>query len=151
MKTNTPPPLPQMKTKIEPRKFPICSTEDAIERIKRSCAPCDSTAYGTGKHTVIILPEAWNELREMICFGKKRAVNFYEQQYQGMGHFYISRSGALCIVVSHFLYIYSADRGQMHAAVIKGGNTSFLDLLASERAIYNKFEAQFNQIGRAHV
>lgn len=150
MKTNTPPPLPPANRKAEPRKFPVCSEQAALERIKRFCAPCEYTTYGAGKHTVIILPEAWNELREMICFGKKRAVNYYEQQYQGMGHFNVSADGKLCVVISHFLYIYSAERGRTHARVVKDADTSFLDLLASERAIYNEFETRFNRDEAGH-
>ncbi|MEN6595121.1 MAG: hypothetical protein ABFC31_09305 [Clostridiaceae bacterium] len=145
MKANMPPPLPAVHRQTEPRRFPVCSAQDAANRIHKRCAPCECTVYGEGKHTVILLPEAWSELSGMICFGKRRAVNYYEQQYQGMGHFYVSETGKLNIIISHVLYIYSADRGRTHAAVIRGADTSFLDLLASERAIYNQFEAQFNR------
>lgn len=138
------PPLPERKAKETIKPYPSLTLEEITSLIDQKCAPTNLMRFGSGRHNLVHLPEAWNELKQMIYFGKSNAVNHYEQQYQGMGHIFIANDGVVNIVVTHYLYIYSANRGTTHATVLENGDTSMLDRLQKERDIYNKFEKHFN-------
>lgn len=139
MKTKLPPPV-----SVSPkRKLPVLDAETVKKTVLEKCAPADFKTYGKGKNKVYILPEAAKELEGMIYFGQARAVNHYEQQYQGLGYLFEDAEGRVTAVITHFLYIYSASRGELFASVCKG-DTTILDLLDNERTIYNRFESDFN-------
>lgn len=142
-----PPPLPGEKPRETIQyKIPALSLKKIVQIIQHECTPAFCEGYGNGTNTIVILPEAWDELSQMIYFGKRRAVNSYEQHYQGMGHFFMDPSNqSITVVVSHFLYIYSANRGPTFAKVISGAEDTMLDRLANERDIYNKLELQCNE------
>lgn len=146
-----PPPLPTSSSKPVAREFPELGYEKVLSEIKDKCAPISITLYGKGKHKVVFLPEAWQELKQMIYFGRKHPVNTYEQQYQGMGHVFIDELQNITIVVSHFLYIYSATRNKTFATVSNGNNDSMLERLEKERDIYNQFEITCNQSEDGYV
>ena len=138
------PPLPPRERNGEKREFPRAERGQLLSRIRAGCRGVVFGAYGGGASSVIILPEAWEELRRMICFGQRAAVNCYEQQYQGMGHVFADE-GRTHVVVSHFLYIYSASRSPVHASVVETERDGvMLDRLAAEREIYCRFEKRCN-------
>lgn len=140
-----PPPLPEAKPKETiDYKLPVLPLKKIVQIIQKECAPAICHGYSNGKNTIVILPEAWDELSQMIYFGRRHAVNCYEQHYQGMGHFFIDADRNVTVVVTHFLYIYSASRGPTFAKVISGAEDTMLDRLANERAIYNKLESRCN-------
>ena len=140
------PPLPDNGDAVQEKlAIPTVSLKKLIAVIEGKCAPSKPVRFGKGKHTLIILPEAWEELKQMICFGKRRAVNRYEQHYEGLGHYLRDENGFTIIVVTHFMYIYSGNRGPSHATIISGSDASMLDLLEQELAIYNELEPKFNK------
>lgn len=142
MKTFTPP-LPTHE--YEPRTFPVLSLATAENLIKTRCGPGVLQRFGKGRHKVIILPEAWEELAAIVRYGKRRAVNCYEQQLQAMGHIFLTDEKQVLVIISHFLFIYSASRGPSAAQVCKGGDDGFLERLANERRIFNELEQKFNR------
>ena len=140
------PPLPDNGDAVQEKlAIPTVSLKKLIAVIEGKCAPSKPIRFGKGKHTLIILPEAWEELKQMICFGKRRAVNRYEQHYEGLGHYLRDENGSTIIVVTHFMYIYSGNRGPSHATIISGSDASMLDVLEQELAIYNELEAKFSK------
>lgn len=140
------PPLPDNSMAVQEKlSIPTVSLKKLIDLIEKTCAPSQKIRFGSGKHTMIILPEAWDELKHMIYYGKRRATNRYEQHYEGIGHFLQDENGATIIVVTHFMYIYSGNRGSSHATVIKETDATMLDLLEQELAIYNDLESRFNK------
>lgn len=141
-----PPTLPNYGQETQPAPtYPVLSVQEIINIIKKRCVPSKFETFQDGNHAVIILPEAASELDSMICYGKRRAVNLYEQHYLGLGHKFVDKDGTIITVVSRFLYIYSASRGPCHAKVISEGNDAMLDILEKERAIQNQYEKQFNE------
>ncbi len=144
--TSLPPELPSkgrhMRRELDLQVLPFKSI---LSLIKDRCAPFEFESYGEGKSYVYFLPEASIELDHAVCFGKRRAVNFYEQHYEGLGHKFVDEYGNTHIIVSRVLYIYSVSRGPTHAKVVSEGNDAMLDVLEKERAIQNKFETQFNK------
>ncbi len=125
------------------RRLPTLDADTITNTISEKCAPSKYKVYGNGKHNVFILPEATQELENMICFGKPRPVNKYEQQYQGLGYLFRDPDGRVNAVITHFIYIYSASRGELFAKIC-GKDSSMLDVLENERNIYRRFESEFN-------
>lgn len=140
-----PPELPVSDRKVKEKVYPRLSLKEILTIIGGQCAPVGIETYGKGLHKVVILPEAWEELRHMIYYGKRHPVNIYEQQYQGMGHIFIDDNGVITVVISHFLYIYSACRGSTVAYVAKDKYDSMMERLEQEREIYKEFEVKYNQ------
>lgn len=140
------PPLPVNNTPPPVVNYPRLTPEQIRSEIKSRCGAGRMTYYSRGKHHVFILPEAWEELRSMIYFGKRTPVNTYEQQFQGMGRIFIAVDGRISVVVSHFLYIYSASRGPTHSQIQGGVNDRTLERLEAEREIYLKLEKQYNTL-----
>ena len=134
-------PLPELiPTK---HTLPVLDADTVSNTILKKCGPCNKKVYGNGIHNVFVLPEAYAELENMICFGKARSVNKYEQQYQGLGYLFQDPDGRVNAVITHFIYVYSVSRGELFAKVCEK-DTSMLDVLKNERDIYRKFEAEFN-------
>lgn len=135
--------LPPPESTTVKRSLPVLSAKEIKAAVLEKCAPSEERVYGNGKHNVFILPEAAAEHNNIVCFGKQRPVNHYEQQYQGLGYLFTDPDGNVNAVITHFIHIYSACRGKVFAEVC-GKDSSMLDILKSEREIYNKFEAEFN-------
>lgn len=142
----SPPDLPGTTQEMQNSlRYPVSSVQEIISLIKQRCIPCKFECFQDGKHTVIILSEATDELESMLRYGKRRVVNCYEQHYLGLGHRFIDKDGNVITVISRFLYIYSASRGPTHAKVISEGNDAMLDILELEREIQNRLENRFNK------
>ena len=123
-------PLPELvPTK---RILPVLDAGTISNTILKKCGPCNKKVYGDGIHNVFVLPEAYAELENIICFGKPRPVNKYEQQYQGLGYLFKDPDGRVNAVITHFIYVYSVSRGELFAKVCEK-DTSMLDVLKNER------------------
>jgi hypothetical protein len=140
------PPLPPSDAPAEPAcRFPALSAAEVLTEIREKCAPCLEKNFGAGRHSLIFLPEAWKELAVMTGYGHRRPFNLYEQQYQAMGHIFVSGENAVTLVVSHVLYIYSASRTPVSASVSDGNDTIMYDRLAMERHIYATLASTCNR------
>ena len=140
----TPPPLPEHREEKKRRIFPELSYKEALGLIQKRCAPCKCECYGEGDDKVIILPMATQELNCMLHWGEKTPVNCFEQLYQGMGHIF-EKGGVRVNVVSHFLYIYAAERTPTAAHINGNMNDWFMRRIEYERNIYNRNEQCCNR------
>lgn len=139
------PPLPQSAAGLQRRlSLPVVPEAMVADRIACLCAPFGPETYGSGQHTLYLLPEACAELDSYVRFRRKRPSNLYEQQYIGMGHGFLTETGKILTVISRIIPIASVSRGATHASVISGGNDAALQILENERAIHNKLEARCN-------
>lgn len=145
------PPLPADTCPAPAVQYPRLTPEQIRNEIRSRCGAGRMSCYSRGKHHLFILPEAWEELRSMIYFGKRTPVNVYEQQFQGMGRIFVAADGRISIVVSHFLYIYSASRGPTHSQIRGDVQDRTLDRLQAEREIYLKLEKQYNTLPNGRV
>ena len=121
------------------RNFSELSLQKIDRVIRNECGEniiCEE--YGkSSKHSVIILPSATKELEAFIHFGELHPNNQDEQQFRGIGHYFIDKRGAASVVVTNIQYIYSASRGKTYAKVIEGLDTSMYDRLNEELKIIN--------------
>lgn len=153
----SPPPLPddyrekvEKKEKIE-KKMPVFSIKEVINQIKEKCDTTKVQKFGSGNHYVVILPEAWEELKNMIGWGKRTPTNVYEQLYQGMGHYFRNVDGKYILIVSHFLYIYAAHRSPTSACISNGEYDSMMRRIEYERKIYCGNEVGCNRTSTGKV
>ena len=72
--------------------------------------------HGKGQNKVIILPEAFQELKVMISYGRRSPMNFKEQKYAGFGHLFSDKNGSSVTVVSHFIQIHTMNRNPVGAS-----------------------------------
>lgn len=144
----TPPPLPddhREKVEKKEKKIPVFSIKEVFNLIKEKCDDTKARKYGAGNHFVVILPEAWEELKCMIGWGKRTPANVYEQIYQGMGHYFRNVDGNYILVVSHFLYIYAAQRSPTSACISNGEYDSMMRRIEYEREIFCGNEVRYNR------
>ena len=153
----SPPPLPddhrekvEKKEKME-KKMPVFSIKEVINQIKEKCDTTKVQKFGSGNHYVVILPEAWEELKSMIGWGKRTPTNVYEQLYQGMGHYFRNVDGKYILIVSHFLYIYAAHRSPTSACISNGEYDSMMRRIEYERKIYCGNEVGCNRTSTGKV
>ena len=115
------PRLPERKPR-KPVVYPGMSFEEVLNTIEKECGgPLAVKSYGRGKHKVIILPEAVNEFRVMVSFGRRSPKNRKEQKYNGYGHFLDGGDGNVIIVVSHFIEVLTMNRSAVHASNLGPG------------------------------
>ena len=141
---NTAPALPTDNRRKELRQYPVLSLKDVLRRIQDNCGEIEMKQYGSGRNYVVILPKAWDELKTMIDWGKRTPANVYEQLYQGMGYYFNNINDGKILVVSHFLYIYAANRSPASACIFDGVYDSIMQRIEYEREIYRKNEASYN-------
>ena len=148
-RNNKPPELPRAPHIKEKRVIPLKTVGSVIEEIEKKCGHVCVERYGPIKGSadtdvLIILPQAAKELKTMIYWGEKHPVNVYEQIYQGMGHLFVDGIKRI-IVISHFLYIYAAERTRTSACIHNGTYDSIMQRIEYERSIYNKNEVDYNR------
>ena len=144
----SPPPLPndhREKVEKKEKKMPVFSIKEIFDQIKEKCELTKVQKFGSGNHYVVILPEAWEELKSMIGWGKRTPTNVYEQLYQGMGHYFRNVDGNYILIVSHFLYIYAAHRSPTSACISNGEYDSMMRRIEYEREIFCSNEARYNR------
>lgn len=141
-----PPELPIDVRKKEVKKLQVLSLKDVLGLIKNNCDTTEYIKFGDGHDVVVILPEAWEELKAIIGWGKKTPTNAFEQLYQGMGYCFLNGNRGRIVVVTHFLYIYAAERSPISACVSSNGiHDSMMNRLEYERKIYCQNEARYNR------
>lgn len=147
-----PPSLPIDTRKKDVCVYPKLSMKELIQIIKEKCAPAEYFKQGMGEYYVVILPEAWEELKMIIGWGKKTPTNVFEQLYEGMGYCFSTGDNHWIVLVSHFLYIYAADRTPVSACIMKDGEyDSILSRIEYEREIYCKNEAKYNKSSEGYM
>lgn len=145
-----PPELPKNIRKDETRVFPKLSTSEVLTLIKEKCGPVETEKFGRGNDKVIILPGATKELYSLIYWGERTPTNTFEQIYQGMGHIF-EKDGIRTVVISHFLYIYAAERTPVSACISNGVYDSIMKRIEYERQIYNRNERICNKTGNGFL
>lgn len=145
--TNTKPtPLPKRRP-VEPRTFPVCSFNRACSLIERKCGEVYiAERHGKGKNKVIILPEATQELKTMISYGRRSPMNLKEQKYVGYGHFMVDEEGHMITIVKHFIEIQTMNHNSVGASNLgpNGENNPGLDFLEYHREEFLKNEVEYN-------
>lgn len=141
--------LPRVITSMN-EGYPELSLSEAMGMIKRKCIPCDIEYYGDrkAKDTVIILPEAEEELCFITGWGKRTPNNFFELMYQGCGHIFRSKDTNI-VIITHFIYIPAEKRTATSAQI--GADYMFYKRLEEEREIYKTYEKEFNTINGYEV
>lgn len=140
-KMQAPPPLPRMD---RPKKtYTQMSLKGILSKIQKQCAPAVIQTFGKGNHILVIPPRATVELMQMLDYGFWSPVNVYELQFVGEVH--VFQEGDHYIhVVTHFIRVYSLDRGRTHSTVCAGGDNTALKFVEKEEEIFHKFEAKYN-------
>ncbi len=147
-RNNKPPELPRAPHIKERRVIPLKTVGSVIEDIEKKCGHVCVERFGpingsADTDVLIILPQATKELKTMIYWGEKHPINVDEQIYQGMGHIFVDGVKRI-IVISHFLYIYAAERTRTSACILNGMYDSMMHRIEYERSIYNKNEVNYN-------
>ena len=151
---NFPPPLPKdprETVKKEEKRMTVLSIKEVFNKIEEKCETTKVRKFGSGNHYVVILPEAWEELKSMIGWGKRTPTNVYEQLYQGMGHYFRNEDGNYILIVSHFLYIYAAHRSSTSACISNGEYDSMMRRIEYERKVYCGNEVGCNRTSTGKV
>lgn len=151
---NFPPPLPndpREKVKKEEKRMTVLSIKEVFNKIEEKCETTKVRKFGSGNHYVVILPEAWEELKSMIGWGKRTPTNVYEQLYQGMGHYFRNEDGNYILIVSHFLYIYAAHRSSTSACISNGEYDSMMRRIEYERKIFCANEVSYNRTSTGKI
>ena len=148
-----PPPLPkQPERKKEEKVYPVLALNQVCEIIEAKCgnvfvAERHGTNGGRSHNHVIILPEAWEELKVMISYRRASPMNESEQQYSGYGHTFLTEEGYVTTVVSHFIQVHTMNRTPVSSSYLSkdGSMNPGLDYLAYYRDEYVKNEAKYNR------
>lgn len=95
-KKKVPPPAlsTQLKREKEEKVYPVMSLEEICAIAEAKCGKVFvAERHGQQEEChnhVIILPEAWEELRVMITYGRISPINEFEQQFCGYGHIFLT-------------------------------------------------------------
>lgn len=147
-------PLPARRV-TEKRKYPVCTIEKAMAMIEKQCGDVGiAERHGKGKHKVLVLPEATQELKTMISYGRRSPMNQKEQKYVGYGHILVDVSKrAYVLVVKHYIEIQTMNRTTVGASNL-GPNGEYnpgLDFLEYHREEFLKMEAKYNTDAYGYV
>lgn len=143
------PKLPEDKRarmKKEVIQYKQIKLSDITENISQKCGNTKFAKYGTQSNNgdvVIFLPMATKEFETMVYWGEYHPVNRDEQIYEGIGHIFMDGNRRI-VVVSHFLYIYAAERTPTSACIMNGTFNSVMTRIEYEVDIYNKNEVKYN-------
>lgn len=147
--TKSPPPLPFVK-KAAQRTYPILSVDKAMDIIAAHCGDdvCIAEKHGSGKHKVIILPDAAQQFGAMIGYGRKSPVNACEQVYNGYGHIYKNPDeDSWLIIVKAFIEIKTTNRSAVSASAgfsADGKPNPGLEFLEYDHMMLEKYERSRN-------
>lgn len=140
------PPLPP-RHHSEGTSLPHLSFSEACEQIEKKCGRVSITErHGKGQSKVIILPEAFQELKVMISYGRMSPMNIKEQKFAGFGHLFADKNGFSVTVVSHFIQIHTMNRNPVGASNLgpHGEWNPGLDFLEYYREEFLECEKKFN-------
>lgn len=136
--------LPPRREDI-PRKFQIMSWEKIQEVIEDCGDVYVREKHGAGKNKLILLPEAFFDLKAITCYGRWAPQNICEQKLQGLGYFIQDKEENHYTIVSHLLQIHTMNRSLLSASQIgEDGDTTGLDFLMYYRNEYLQNEKKFN-------
>lgn len=138
--------LPPFKTAPQ-TEIPRIVLRDFLQKIKKECGLAEHRIFGSGKHLVIVLPDAKDEIYTYFKVGKgRRAVNVDEQKAKLYGHLFIDEHGRYVFVITRAAYIYPAERRGTYVATSGRNEEDFMEhRLRLEQSIVNKNEARFNK------
>lgn len=143
--TNNPPMPPRRHQ--QPKTYPICSFNKAMDIIKNKCGDVYvKEVHGKGRNKVILLPEAEQEFNSIVSYGRRSPMNVYEQKLYGMGHFMLDDAGNVITIISHFIEIQTMNRNPVGASNL-GPNGEYnpgIDFLEYYREEFLKNETKFN-------
>lgn len=145
-KRTNPPTLPFRKPEEE-KKYAELSCEEIMEIIKEKCgSTAFDESYGDGEHTVFFLPEAADELKSMVSYGRRSPMNIKEMKFIGLGHFFKAKDERVSIVVSHFLQIFTTNRTSVSAENLgpDGEHNPGLEFLEYYRNEFLEYEKKCN-------
>lgn len=141
------PKLPEGHRVSEKKAYRQMKLRDIMELISKKCGNTKITRYGSkneNEDVVIFLPMATKEFETMIYWGENHPINRDEQLFEGIGHIFMEGNRRI-IVVSHFLYIYAAERTPVSACIMKEGVfNSVMSRIEYEIGIYKKNEKKCN-------
>lgn len=151
----TVPPLPkQPKREKKEKVYPIISMEEVCQAIEEKCGALIAERHGEGRpNKVVILPEAWEEMKIMLSYGRESPMNQLEQQFTGYGKFFRTKEGNTIIVVSHFIQVHTMNRSPISASYLSVDGTSNpgLDFLEYYRDEYLNSEAKYNRDAKGYL
>ena len=138
--------LPE-KRLIEPKTYPKIKYEEVLQLIKKECGKDLSLqSQGSGRNKVLILPEALQEFKNMVNYGRRSPMNFNEQKFNGLGHIVEDPDGGFLLIVSHFIQIFTLNRSKTHASNLgpDGKLNAGLDFVQYYREEFLHHEQEFN-------
>lgn len=139
-------PMPPRREK-ETKTYPIMNAEKIQKTVRKKCGNVFVyERHGKGNNKVFILPEAFQEFKIMVSYGRRSPMNRLEQKYAGYGHFFVNENGYVNIVVSHFIPILTTNRSSISAGNLgsKGEKNPGLDFLEYHRNEYHDYEEKYN-------
>lgn len=139
-------PLPARRPR-KPKKYPVLSLKSVMEIINEQCGNVYvRERHGKGRNKVILLPEAYAELRAITSYGRRSPMNVNEQKLCGLGHFMVDEKGNVITIGSHFIEIQTMNRSPVGASNL-GPNGEYnhgLDFLEYHMAEFLKYESKYN-------
>lgn len=146
-------PLPARKHR-EPKTYPVCSFKKVCSIIEDKCGEVYvAERHGKGRNKVIITPEAMQEYKTMVSYGRRSPMNAKEQKYVGYGHILIDEEGYTTTIVTHFIEIQTMNRNPVGASNLgpNGEDNPGLDFLEYHREEFLKNEAKYNTDAYGYV
>lgn len=131
----------------EPRTYPKMKYEEALGLIKKECGKeLSLQSHGDSRNKVFILPEAFQEFKNMVNYGRRSPMNFNEQKFNGLGHIVEDPDGGFILIVSHFIQIFTLNRSKTYASNLgpDGKPNAGLDFVHYYREEFLHREQDFN-------
>lgn len=137
--------MTQMSRLYNLQKYKHHTYSEVLETIGKKCGKVQVfKKSGEGKQKVIFLPEATDEMRMVVSYGRRSPMNYLEQKFQGYGHIFTD-GDAVIIVVKHIIEIPTMNRTRVSASNLDAnGNNPGLDFLEYYREEFLRYEKQFN-------
>ncbi len=142
-----PPPLPPKPARRQ-REYVRLRKEEIVSAIEQKCGSVQIVErHGEGKHKVFILPEAFNELKSIVSYGRRSPMNCLEQMYNGLGHYFKGEQEENYIVISHFIHFHTTNRTQSSASILEPNGKESLGtrIMCYYCDEYRRYERQFNK------
>lgn len=142
----TAPPLPGLRRAAAPRVYPTMTAEQALRTICDKCHAHVAERHGHGRHKVILLPEAADELRVMVSYGRRSPMNLCEQMFTGFGHILRSPTEGSLLIIKHFIELKTTNRTAVSASTFNadGSYNAGLDFVEYDREQFLRHEAACN-------
>lgn len=129
------------------RAYPVLDARKIAELIESKCGSVAvAECHGKGRHSVFLLPEAFQEYKMIVSHGRRSPMNRNEKKFVGLGHFLDGGEGAVNIVVSHFIEIPTTNRSEVSASNIgpDGEANPGMKFLTYNREEFQRYEKRYN-------